>query len=281
MTALFRYSRSEYSKEAKSLQQWLNGFPGVQIGVDGYPGKDTSDAFFKVFGYYLPGDPRISGVTAEGVGSSTASNTNDMSVMEDKTSTRYMNLVPFFLKWEGGLSRDTKDSASSKPCPTPYKGQTGWHTNKGITYATWVSYFGTNNDARFLDMNDADWGWIMKKGYWDKVKADSIPYDSIAYTVVSWAWGSGAVTGVKQLQKVLGVSQDGSIGENTLKAMRSFDEKDLFDKCAKARENFFRYISDPANGKTDAERKRYQNNSKFLKGWLNRLNEFVKTYRPA
>ena len=50
--------------------------------------------------------------------------------------------VKFTKKWEGGLSRDKNDSASSYPCPTPYKGKTGYHTNAGITYKTWVSFFG-------------------------------------------------------------------------------------------------------------------------------------------
>jgi hypothetical protein len=43
---------------AKVLQQWLSGFPGVFLAVDGVAGNKTSDAFKLVSGRYLVGDPR-------------------------------------------------------------------------------------------------------------------------------------------------------------------------------------------------------------------------------
>ena len=42
----------------KNLQNWLNTYPGIFVKVDGAPGKRTSDAYKKVTGYFLPGDPR-------------------------------------------------------------------------------------------------------------------------------------------------------------------------------------------------------------------------------
>lgn len=44
---------------AVELQRWLNTFPGIFVKVDGVTGDRTSDAFRKVTGSYLPGDPRI------------------------------------------------------------------------------------------------------------------------------------------------------------------------------------------------------------------------------
>jgi len=41
------------------LQQWLNTFPGIFVKPDGIPGNLTSEAFKKVTGSYLPGDPRV------------------------------------------------------------------------------------------------------------------------------------------------------------------------------------------------------------------------------
>jgi hypothetical protein len=59
-TELFvRYSKKGKIKYGEELQGFLNGFPGVKLKVDGWPGKKTSDAFKKVTGYYLKGDPRI------------------------------------------------------------------------------------------------------------------------------------------------------------------------------------------------------------------------------
>ena len=43
---------------AKELQRWLNTFPGIFVKIDGVPGPRTSEAYRKVTGSYLPGDPR-------------------------------------------------------------------------------------------------------------------------------------------------------------------------------------------------------------------------------
>ncbi|MGH7884097.1 MAG: hypothetical protein ACRENO_00220, partial [Thermodesulfobacteriota bacterium] len=40
------------------LQKFLNSFEGIALRVDGHPGKKTSDAVKKLFGYYLKGDKR-------------------------------------------------------------------------------------------------------------------------------------------------------------------------------------------------------------------------------
>lgn len=53
-----RYSKRGKIEYGEALQTFLNQFPGIKIEVDGWPGKKTSDAFKKVTGYYLKGDPR-------------------------------------------------------------------------------------------------------------------------------------------------------------------------------------------------------------------------------
>lgn len=183
----------------------------------------------------------------------------------------HTNIVPFIKKWEGGLSRHSNDGASKFPCPTPYNGLSGWHTNKGITYEVWVKYFGTNNDNRFFTMSDADWAVIFKNGYWDKVKGDEIKHQSIANVLVSWAWGSGPKTAILNLQKAIGFKGkdvDGIIGPMTLGAINSqVDEECFFNMLCNYRESWFRRI---ATGK----------NAVFLTGWLNRLNDFRTVFKP-
>ena len=80
--------------------------------------------------------------------------------------------IAFTKRWEGGLSRDTNDSASAFPCPTPYKGKTGWHTNVGVTYKVWKSLFGGGEDQRFFGMNSTDWFNVFKTLYWNTVRGD-------------------------------------------------------------------------------------------------------------
>ena len=52
------FSNAEVSDAGRALQGALNTFPGIQLVVDGKPGKNTSDAYQKVTGHFLPGDPR-------------------------------------------------------------------------------------------------------------------------------------------------------------------------------------------------------------------------------
>jgi lysozyme family protein len=54
---LFRYSDGPLP-HADELQRFLNRFPGIALRVDGWPGRRTSDAVKKLFGFYLKGDPR-------------------------------------------------------------------------------------------------------------------------------------------------------------------------------------------------------------------------------
>lgn len=178
-------------------------------------------------------------------------------------------LAQFFRKWEGGLSNDPNDSASKKPCPIIVNGKSGYHTNAGITYETWVGVFGENQNNRFIAMSDEDWNYIFKLKYWDRVQADRIKSDAIAATLVSWAWGSGANRAVRMMQDVVGAKVDGIIGSQTLSLINKSDESELFDKCIKKRKDFFEYIS-----------RKNPKNLKFLKGWLNRLKEFEQTFKP-
>ena len=55
---LVTYSTKQKTALAEQLQKVLSLFPGVFLKVDGFAGKDTSDALRKVTGHYLKGDPR-------------------------------------------------------------------------------------------------------------------------------------------------------------------------------------------------------------------------------
>jgi len=180
--------------------------------------------------------------------------------------------IKFTKKWEGGLSRDKADSASSFPCPTPFKGKIGWHTNIGITYATWVEFYGRDNDDKFFEMSSENWFRIFKKGYWDSVRGDAYNSQNIAIIVTGMAWGSGARQAVKSLQVAINhcglkCEIDGLIGPKTILLANSIAPQKLFDAICNERERFFYAIG---VGK----------NAKFLKGWLNRLNDYRATFRP-
>jgi len=61
---LVTYSETEASDAARKLQRALNSMPGIFLLVDGVPGRRTSDAFRKVTGNFLQGDPRSASAAA-------------------------------------------------------------------------------------------------------------------------------------------------------------------------------------------------------------------------
>ena len=195
-------------------------------------------------------------------------------------------IIDFFMKWEGGLSRDPKDSASKYPNPLKHDGQYGFHTNMGITFATWTKFKGKKANRAFFEMTHEDVVEIFEKGYWLPSKCDKIDSQAIGVCLVSWAWGSGSYGAATQLQRMLLKdghkigAVDGIIGKKTLKAVNSYDEVELFDLMVKTREAFFRYISNYNNARTQSQRTRFSNNARFLNGWLNRLRNFNEKFRP-
>lgn len=192
----------------------------------------------------------------------------------------YTLLIPHMLKWEGGYSSDPDDTASSFATKTKLNGHP-IHTNKGITFQTWVS---TSNELghpkteqAFLNMTSSQWGKIMKKFYWDKVYGDKIKSQAIAEILTEIVWGSG-VGGLKQnvilLQKFLKdagykIEVDGSIGPQTVDTINKYvtekgkaGENRLYDLIWQSRAN---------------QLKNYKSAWKHLNGWMNRMNDHYKS----
>lgn len=163
-------------------------------------------------------------------------------------------LVPHILKWEGGWANDPDDL--------------GGATNKGVTFKTYKKYCKmigkpqpSVGDLRRLD--DEEFTDILKTLYWNVCKADFIESQSVANLIVDWAWNSGAVTAIKHVQRIVGVEDDGIVGKITLAAINSRSPLPLFGQIREARIDYYHSITNsrPAN-------------SKFLRGWLNRVNDF-------
>ncbi|WP_338134997.1 putative peptidoglycan-binding domain-containing protein [Sharpea azabuensis] len=78
--------------------------------------------------------------------------------------------------------------------------------------------------------------------------------------LVDWTWMSGAALSIKRTQKLLNVTQDGIVGPKTVAAINN--TADIMDKVYEARKNHFEAIV-----------KARPISKKFLKGWINRLND--------
>lgn len=161
-------------------------------------------------------------------------------------------LVPHILKWEGGFINDPDDL--------------GGATNKGVCYKTYKLYrqrkklsVPTIEDLK--NITNEEFTDILKSMYWDACRADKIESQSVANAIVDWAWHSGTITAVKEVQKVLGVESDGIIGNITLSAINSYSPFPLFVVIQQTRIAYIERIciSRPTN-------------NKFKNGWLNRIN---------
>lgn len=165
---------------------------------------------------------------------------------------KFEHYKPTVLKWEGGYA----GNIDGMIC-----------TNKGVTLATYQAYCkqkGLKKPSCYdlKRIPDEHWDEICKGMFWDKWKADSIISQSIAELLVDWAWGSGTY-GIKYPQQVLGVKVDGIVGAKTLAAINNYpDQEELFNKLWQRRKKHFEDIAKSPSKK------------KFLKGWLNRLNDF-------
>jgi len=174
--------------------------------------------------------------------------------------------LDYILRWEGGLSKHERDSASRYPVPDG----SGYHTNKGITWRVFSSIHGSNADAihRFYQMSQDDFREIYKL-HWNGVKSDLVQSQVIAEYMADFAWGSGVAGASRQIQKWLNtqgfkVAVDGKIGNQTIGAINELievkGEKIAFESLEAHRRHFLSRLRD-----FDV----------FGRGWYNRLNDFV------
>jgi hypothetical protein len=184
-------------------------------------------------------------------------------------------IIPFTYKWEGGLSRATTDSASSNPSPYVHNGQTGWHTNKGITYSTFKSGadkgWYKDNSQNFLTMPEDVWLKIAKDKFWDKIYLSDIKSQAVANVIFSWQWGSGYAWRNRMVDyfKSKGITWNKdnykNLASNLNELVDKQGEKKTFDELIEQKKQFLLGIGEGSNP-----------GGIYTKGWLNRLEDLKK-----
>lgn len=155
-------------------------------------------------------------------------------------------LVSFILRWEGGFSDHPADR--------------GGATNRGVTLATFRQFYGAGRTVDDLRaMTDEQWLRIFREGYWNRWQADRIASQSLANILVDWVWASGS-HGITRPQRLLGVTADGIVGEQTLAALAARDPEQLFHQLKTARIAFVEGIV-----------RENPSQKVFLRGWKNRI----------
>jgi lysozyme family protein len=162
------------------------------------------------------------------------------------------------LEHEGGFQKHSADRGNYNS-----KGECVG-TNWGIsaqTYESWLRRPPTLKDMK--DMTRAEAGIVYKGLFWTRIQGDAITSQPIADILFDGHVNHG-ITGIRILQRVLGVTPDGKVGNITLGAIRDRGEQEVFTLYKNARIAFYNNLvkNRPAL-------------APFLTGWLRRINSFT------
>ena len=119
----------------------------------------------------------------------------------------------------------------------------GGATNMGITHRTlaaWRKRPVTKQDVMNLTRGEA--GAIYETQYWDAVKGDDLPA-GLDYAMFDYAVNSGAGRAIRDLQAVLGVERDGSLGLRTMAAVQASDVRATINALMDRRLAFLKRLS--------------------------------------
>ena len=120
----------------------------------------------------------------------------------------------------------------------------GGMTNLGITkrvYDKWIGRESTEQEMR--DLTPDDVAPIYKKNYWNRVKGDSLP-SGLDWACFDWAVNSGSGRPAKAVQRAVGATQDGAIGNQTLGLIAEKDPKFIIDYVYTVRQAFYESLDD-------------------------------------
>jgi len=164
---------------------------------------------------------------------------------------RFEDCLTRILKHEGGFVNDPLDS--------------GGRTNLGVTQKVWEEWLGhpvTEADMKALTPQKI--APMYKLKYWNPSYCEVLP-KGLDYVVFDFAVNAGTGRSVKTLQQAIGCVADGVIGPKTMAAINDAEPKDLIAKFSDARADFYQGIV-----------ARKPDQARFIKGWLNRVEESRK-----
>lgn len=136
---------------------------------------------------------------------------------------------------EGGYVNDPRDP--------------GGATCKGVTQAVYDAFRkragSPTRSVRLIGPEEL--AAIYRFQYWDLIKGDALP-SGVDYAVFDFAVNSGVVRAAKYLQRALGVTADGAIGNITVHAAESSDRAGIINAICNARIAFLKKARHPKTG---------------------------------
>jgi lysozyme family protein len=114
------------------------------------------------------------------------------------------------------------------------------------------------DDIKALTIEDSK--ELYLKFFWDPLHLDGLNSEELKLHIFDMGVNAGTRTAVKLLQRILGSTQDGSLGKNTTTAANNYPG-DIVKEYKKARQDYYLAII-AKNSKL----------SVFKKGWMNRID---------
>lgn len=167
------------------------------------------------------------------------------------------NILSNTLKNEGG---ETTDS--------------GGHTNYGVTQSLYDAVSPSLGLPK-KNVRDLKYGEVSKvyeEEFYKKPKIDRLPSEKLQGLVFDYAVNAGAGNAIKRLQKIVGTTEDGSIGKQTISAVKAYIDK--YGEDILGRE----LIMERANHYADLIAADPQKYGRYENGWMNRLANLQKQY---
>jgi lysozyme family protein len=161
----------------------------------------------------------------------------------------YEKCLETILHHEGGYVNHPKDP--------------GGETNMGVTKRVYEEWGGTKD---MKDLTFEDVAPIYKKNYWDRVKGDNLS-SGLDLCIFDFGVNAGTGRAAKFIQKMIGVTADGGIGPQTLRALGIYEEEvggvaEVIKEYQIKRQEYYESLS---TFKT------------FGRGWTRRVNETTQS----
>jgi lysozyme family protein len=144
---------------------------------------------------------------------------------------------------EGGYANDSRDTGGET-----YKGVSRVHNPKWAGWAIIDAYKKKNGPIKNnfvipdpkLDQLVKD---LFRANYWNPIKGDLINNQEIAKIMFDFALTSGPNRAAINAQRAAGVTADGIIGSDSLKAINRANPKDLGSKILKENLDYYTYLA--------------------------------------
>lgn len=170
---------------------------------------------------------------------------------------RFLIWAEHVKKFEGGYANNVFDKGKETMCGCCRM----YHPHLKVWNS--LDALRTKAEKKKYQPTQEEWNELYEvyyKNYWLPVKADYFDDINVSMQLADFGFGSGTVTAIKQLQKMLGITVDGKVGPQTIGTANA--QPRVYQRLKETRDEFYRNIV-----------RRDPTQEIFLKGWLRRSEE--------